>query len=96
MPKPLIKSDGSGLNIEKTLEKSIAEHYIAGIKKHIKAINAFTNPTYGSYQRLNLEKQNINIRINKECKINLEFPDSSSNPYLIPAGSFSQKIGVSF
>jgi glutamine synthetase len=83
MPKPLIKSDGSGLNIEKTLEKTIAEHYIAGIKKHIKAINAFTNPTYGSYQRLNLEKQNINIRINKECKINLEFPDSSSNPYLM-------------
>lgn len=83
MPKPLIESRGSSLYIEQTVDKSISEHYIAGIKKHMKSINAFANPTYGSYQRLNLESTNIITNSDKDGKITIPFPDSSSNPYLM-------------
>lgn len=83
MPKPLMESTGSGLYIEQTVNKDISDHYIAGIKKHMKSINAFANPTYGSYQRLNLEKDKIITSSDKDGKITIAFPDSSSNPYLM-------------
>ncbi|MEX2650705.1 MAG: type I glutamate--ammonia ligase [Alphaproteobacteria bacterium] len=67
MPKPVMNDNGSGMHTHQSVWKRgvpvfagtayaglsrTALHYIAGIIKHARALNAFTNPTTNSFKRL--------------------------------------------
>jgi glutamine synthetase len=67
MAKPMFADNGSGMHVHQSIWKGgkpsfagdkyaglsdMCLHYIAGVIKHAKAINAFTNSTTNSYKRL--------------------------------------------
>lgn len=67
MPKPLVDDNGNGAHVHQSLSKDgrniftgdgyaglsdAALYYIGGVKKHARALNAFTNAATNSYKRL--------------------------------------------
>ncbi len=81
MPNPIVQDNHNNLSLSYSLFKNnknlsdIYSYYIGGIMKHIKTINAYSNPTVNSYKKpLALSPQ-----------LNFSFPDAVANPYLCVA-----------
>ncbi|MBL0849328.1 MAG: type I glutamate--ammonia ligase [Candidatus Liberibacter ctenarytainae] len=116
MPKPIGSNNGSGMHLNMSIWKgetpvfvgdeyggvsTTCLHYIGGIIKHAKALNALTNSSTNSYKRLSgLESpvqlvysthhQSASCRISSEQhptnkNIEIRFADLTANPYLAPA-----------
>lgn len=95
MPKPKSDVAGSGMHLNICLykddrsvfDKSTGD-FIAGIKSHIRALAAITNPIVNSYKRIlagtDITDNNlVKVRnTSSGVKIELRFPDASANPYL--------------
>ncbi|NBU00515.1 MAG: type I glutamate--ammonia ligase [Betaproteobacteria bacterium] len=92
MPKPIVGDNGSGMHCHQSVWKEglnlfagdkyaglsdFALHYIGGIIKHARALNAITNPGTNSYKRLVPDVSNPKGR-----RIEVRFPDPTANPYL--------------
>ncbi|MBV0899470.1 MAG: glutamine synthetase family protein [Wolbachia endosymbiont of Fragariocoptes setiger] len=81
MPNPLAQSETNSLHIYQSLQKTNENlrddenelYYMNGIMKHIKAINAFSNPTTNSYKKTIPSPTQFTA---------LFFPDSAMNSYL--------------
>lgn len=90
MPKPRADVNGSGMHINITFTKreEDAKHFVGGLIQHMEGMTAITNPLVNSYKRLAV-KSGPFIRTTKgetdQPKVELCFPDSSSNPYLVLA-----------
>lgn len=85
-------------NRESNLPTDEAKWFIGGVMAHINALCAVTNPLVNSYKRLSsgfeAPKENVwstrnengvarvRTRLGEDTKVELRFPDSSSNPYL--------------
>lgn len=81
MPKPIADAKGADFTIEHTSSSENLNYYLGGIMKHIKALNAFTNPTVNSYKRLSTQPE-LSTQLPIDKAIRSTFPDPSSNPYL--------------
>ncbi|OEY86547.1 hypothetical protein BIY23_03205 [Wolbachia pipientis] len=81
MPNPILQDNSNRLSLDYLLLKhnknlsDIYSHYVGGVMKHIKAINAYSNPTINSYRK--------SLTCSSELK--LSFPDAIANPYLCTA-----------
>ena len=113
MPKPIVGDNGSGMHVHQSLSKNgssifsgdgycglseTALHYVGGIFKHARAVNAFTNSTTNSYRRLvpgfeapvllaySARNRSASCRIPFSpvyaTRVEVRFPDPASNPYL--------------
>jgi len=114
MPKPFEGINGSGMHLHISISNSrgdnlfwdpnrntiskLAEHFIAGLLEHARALSAFVAPTVNSYKRLvpgyeapvyicwGYKNRSALVRVpaakNRGCRIEFRAPDSSCNPYL--------------
>ena len=100
-PKPIAGEAGNGLHINVSLlqsgDRSVTQHFMAGILDHIREMTAFLNPSEASYRRLGEKKapryvtwspenRSQLIRIpaaqGQYKRMELRSPDPTVNPYL--------------
>jgi len=113
MPKPMWNDNGTGMHVHMSIWKDgkptfagdeyaglskSCLHYIGGIIKHSKAINAFSNASTNSYKRLvpgfeapvmpySSRNRSASIRIpwtasRNGKRLEVRYPDPAGNPYL--------------